>query len=293
MRKKFDDLTIADDFRFGKIMQDEDICKTFLQMTLADKISKISYLSSQNTIMTGLEAKSIRLDILVKDETGKSYNIEMQALNEYNLSKRMRYYQAALDILFLDKGEHYSNLNDSYIIFLCLFDSVGKDLPLYTFENICLEDRQTLLNDGAKKIIINANAFKKVKDKNLNGFLEYVKTGKVTTEFTGRIEKMVEKLKNNEQARSEYRFISAFEMDARYYGRLEGIQEGRLEGRHEGKLEGRQEGRLEGRQEGRLEGFADGVMQTAKNLLDMGLSVENISKATGLSCEEIEKLKVK
>ena len=289
MRKKFDDLTIADDFMFCKIMQDEDICKTFLQMTLADKISKISYLSSQNTIMTGLEAKSIRLDILVKDETGKSYNIEMQALNEYNLSKRMRYYQAALDILFLDKGEHYSNLNDSYIIFLCLFDSVGKDLPLYTFENICLEDRQTLLNDGAKKIIINANAFKKVKDKNLNGFLEYVKTGKVTTEFTGRIEKMVEKLKNNEQARSEYRFISAFEMDARYYGRLEGIQEGRLEGRQEGKLEGR----LEGRQEGRLEGFADGVMQTAKNLLDMGLSVENISKATGLSCEEIEKLKVK
>ena len=277
MRKKFDDLTIADDFMFCKIMQDEDICKTFLQMTLADKISKISYLSSQNTIMTGLEAKSIRLDILVKDETGKSYNIEMQALNEYNLSKRMRYYQAALDILFLDKGEHYSNLNDSYIIFLCLFDSIGKDLPLYTFENICLEDRQTLLNDGAKKIIINANAFKKVKDKNLNGFLEYVKTGKVTTEFTGRIEKMVEKLKNNEQARSEYRFISAFEMDARYYGRLEGIQEGRLEGR----------------QEGRLEGFADGVMQTAKNLLDMGLSVENISKATGLSCEEIEKLKVK
>lgn len=285
MRKKFDDLTIADDFMFCKIMQDEDICKTFLQMTLADKISKISYLSSQNTIMTGLEAKSIRLDILVKDETGKSYNIEMQALNEYNLSKRMRYYQAALDILFLDKGEHYSNLNDSYIIFLCLFDSVGKDLPLYTFENICLEDRQTLLNDRAKKIIINANAFKKVKDKNLNGFLEYVKTGKVTTEFTGRIEKMVEKLKNNEQARSEYRFISAFEMDARYYGRLEGIQEGRLEGRQEGKLEGRQEGRLEG--------FADGVMQTAKNLLDMGLSVENISKATGLSCEEIEKLKVK
>lgn len=285
MRKKFDDLTIADDFMFCKIMQDEDICKTFLQMTLADKISKISYLSSQNTIMTGLEAKSIRLDILVKDETGKSYNIEMQALNEYNLAKRMRYYQAALDILFLDKGEHYSNLNDSYIIFLCLFDSVRKDLPLYTFENICLEDRQTLLNDGAKKIIINANAFKKVKDKNLNGFLEYAKTGKVTTEFTGRIEKMVEKLKNNEQARSEYRFISAFEMDARYYGRLEGIQEGRLEGRQEGKLEGRQEGRLEG--------FADGVMQTAKNLLDMGLSVENISKATGLSCEEIEKLKVK
>ena len=278
MRKSFDDLTIADDYMFCKIMQDEETCKTFLEMTLTGKIGKILYLSSQNAITTGSEAKSIRLDILVKDETGKSYDIEMQAVNEHNLAKRMRYYQAALDVLFLDKGEHYSSLNDNYIIFLCLFDSVGKDMPLYTFENVCLEDRQTLLNDGAKKIIINANAFTKAKNKNLSGFLEYVKTGKVTTEFTGRIDKMIEKLKNNEQARSEYRFISGFEMDARYYGRKEG----------------REEGWQEGIKEGIAQGFAEGAYQnkleTAKNLLDIGLSVENIIKTTGLSREEIENL---
>ena len=289
MRKKFDDLTIADDFMFCKIMQDEETCKTFLEMTLADKIGKISFLSSQNAIITRAEAKLIRLDVLVKDETGKTYDIEMQAVNEHNLAKRMCYYQAALDVLFLDKGEHYSNLNDSYIIFLCLFDSVGKDMPIYTFENICLEDRQTLLQDGTKKVIINANAFTKAENKNLSGFLEYVKTGKVTTEFTGRIENMIEKLKSNEQARSEYRFISGFEMDARYYGRKEGWQEGLEEGRQEGLKEGRQAGM----QAGREQGFTEGVMQTAKKLLDIGLSVENISKATGLSCNEIEKLKIK
>lgn len=262
MRKNFDDLTIADDYMFCKIMQDEETCKTFLEMMLADHIGKITYLSSQNAIITGSEAKAIRLDILVKDETGKSYDIEMQAVNEHNLPKRMRYYQAALDILFLDKGEHYSNLNDSYIIFLCLFDSLGKNMPIYTFENICLEDRQILLNDGTKKIIINANAFKKAKDKNLSGFLEYVKTGKVTTEFTGRIEKMIEKVKHTEQARSEYRFISAFEMDARYSG----IQQGRNEGAYQTKLE------------------------TAKVLKQLGDSVQKIVKATGLSREEIEAL---
>lgn len=289
MRKKFDDLTIADDFMFCKIMQDEETCKTFLEMTLADKIGKISFLSSQNAIITRAEAKLIRLDVLVKDETGKTYDIEMQAVNEHNLAKRMRYYQAALDVLFLDKGEHYSNLNDSYIIFLCLFDSVGKNMPIYTFENICLEDKQTLLNDGTKKVIINPNAFTKAENKNLSGFLEYVKTGKVTTEFTGRIENMIEKLKSNEQARSEYRFISGFEMDARYYGRKEGWQEGLEEGRQEGLKEGRQAGM----QAGREQGFTEGVMQTAKKLLDIGLSVENISKATGLSCNEIEKLKIK
>ena len=266
MRKSFDELTIADDFMFCKIMQDEEVCKTFLEMTLAGQIGKIISLSSQNAIITGSEAKSIRLDILAKDETGKTYDIEMQAVNEHNLPKRMRYYQAAIDVLFLDKGEHYSNLNDSYIIFLCLFDSIGKGKPVYSFENICLEDRQTLLQDGTKKIIINADAFGKAKDKDLSGFLEYVKTGKVTTEFTGRIEKMVDTVKSTEQARSEYRFISAFEMDALYYGRQKG------------------------REEGIAQGFTDGIMQTAKKLLEIGLSIENIAKATGLSREEIEKL---
>ena len=49
-----------------------------------------------------------------------------------------------------------------------------------------------------------------------------------------------------------------------------------------------------GRLEGRSEGFADGSRQakleTAKNLLDLGLSVENIAQATGLSREEVENL---
>ena len=77
MAKRFDDLTIADDFMFCKVMQNEDICKEFLEMVLSDKIGKIVYLSPQNSVATGIEAKSIRLDVFVKDEAGKSYDIEM------------------------------------------------------------------------------------------------------------------------------------------------------------------------------------------------------------------------
>ena len=87
MRKSFDDLTIADDFMFCKVMQNEEVCKIFLEMILADQLGKITYLSSQNAIITGSEAKSIRLDILVKDENGKTYDVEMQAVNEHNLPK--------------------------------------------------------------------------------------------------------------------------------------------------------------------------------------------------------------
>ena len=76
-RKPFEELTIADDFMFCKVMEDESLCKTFLELLLTGKVGKITYLSSQNAVTTHSEAKSIRLDVLVKDETGKSYDIEM------------------------------------------------------------------------------------------------------------------------------------------------------------------------------------------------------------------------
>ena len=237
MRKSFDDLTIADDFMFCKVMQDKGICKEFLEMILSDKIGKIACLSSQNTVAAGIEAKSVRLDLLVKDEAGKSYDIEMQVSNEHNIPKRMRYYQAALDIAFLDKGVHYKTLNDSYILFVCLFDAIGNDKPLYTFENICIEDGQTLLHDGTKKLIINVQAFRQAEDKDLKGFLEYVKTGTANTEYTGRIETMTQAVKHNEQARQEYRFMSGFEMDAREEGIQQGIQQGFADGAYQKALE--------------------------------------------------------
>ena len=270
MRKSFDDLTIADDFMFCKVMQDEAICKEFLEMILAGQIGKIAYLTPQNSVAPGIEAKSVRLDILVKDETGKSYDIEMQVSNEHNLPKRMRYYQAAIDIAFLDKGVHYKALNDSYIIFVCLFDAIGKGKPLYTFENICIEDGQTPLRDGTKKVIINAEAFRKAENKELKGFLEYVKTGTVNTEYTGRIETMIQAVKHNEQARQEYRFMSGFEMDAREKGIQQGIQQGKSLGLAEGSRQAK--------------------FETARILKQLGDSVKKIMQATGLSKEEVESI---
>ena len=166
----------------------------------------------------------------------------------------------------MDKGEHYKALNDSYIIFVCVFDAIGKNKPIYTFENICLEDRHTPLRDGTKKVIINAQAFSKAEDKELKGFLEYVKTGTVNTEYTGRIETMIQTVKNNEQARQEYRFMSGFEMDARE----EGIQQGKSLGLAEGS-----------RQK---------ALETARILKQLGDSVKKIMQATGLTQEEVESI---
>ena len=46
----------------------------------------------------------------------------------------------------------------------------------------------------------------------------------------------------------------------------------------------------EGRKEGREEGVAKEKLATAKRLLGMGLTQEQVAKGTGLSIKEIEKL---
>ena len=254
MVKRFEDLTLQDDFMFCKVMQNEGLCKTLIEMILSDTIGKITYISVQHNLKNYEQVKSVRFDVLVQTENGKFYDIEMQVSNEKNIPKRMRFYQSAIDISFLDKGNSYNNLNDSFIIFICLFDVIGKNRPVYTFENICLEDKNISLQDGTEKVIINAEAFDDTKDKELKGFLEYLNTGKAKSEFTRRIEEMIQTIKENEQARQEYRLMSTFEMDARYKGAY------------------------------------DKSIETAKLMKKRGYPISEILLMTGLPEAEIEKL---
>ena len=63
-----------------------------------------------------------------------------------------------------------------------------------------------------------------------------------------------------------------------------------LEGKLEGKLEGEQIGLYKGKLEGKLEGEHQKACETAKKLKNLGVSIQIIATATGLSIDEIEKL---
>lgn len=63
--------------------------------------------------------------------------------------KRSRYYQSIIDMSNLNAGTEYDELKDTYIIFICLNDIFHKGLPVYSFENVCCEDKDIKLNDRA------------------------------------------------------------------------------------------------------------------------------------------------
>jgi len=87
---------------------------------------------------------------------------------------------------------------------------------------------------------------------------------------------MIQAVKQNEQARQEYRFMSGFEMDAREEGIQQGIQQGLRQGIQQGKSLGL------------AEGSRQKALETARILKQLGDSVKKIIQATGLSKEEVE-----
>ena len=70
-----------------------------------------------------------------------------------------------------------------------------------------------------------------------------------------------------------------------------GIEKGKEKGREEGIEIGIEKGKVEGREEGREEGMAIAGRKVAINLVALGMDDETISKVTGLSQEEVKKLR--
>ena len=76
------------------------------------------------------------------------------------------------------------------------------------------------------------------------------------------------------------------------YNQIEYAREsGREEGREEGLKEGHKEGHKEGKEEGLKEGRGEERLKIAMNLIRVGASCEIITQATGLSADEVSRLK--
>lgn len=167
MVKNYEKLTLSNDFVFGKVMENSELCRKVLETLLQTKIDVLNYPQREKSIRLTAEGKPIRLDIYVKDEADIFYDAEMQNKNgkslEYlALPKRSRYYQSVMDSEILKKGLHYSRLNDSYIIFICTFDPFGLGQYVYTFRNICEENPNLQLGDKTTKIFLIQNRNKKI-----------------------------------------------------------------------------------------------------------------------------------
>ena len=223
----WEELQISNDFIFGKVMQDPKLCKGLLQRILPGlKIDRIEYPETQKAVRPDIDAKSVRFDAYVEDGKGTVYDIEMQVGTSKELPKRTRYYQSLLDMQMIDKGEPYKKLKPSYIIFICPFDQFGMGRHIYTFENICKEDKSVLLNDGTTKIFLNAKGIMDDVSPALKAFLDYVAGKKPADPFVDELEEAVKNARKNREWRHEYMTLLMRDQENIEIGREEGKAEG-------------------------------------------------------------------
>lgn len=201
----WEEIGISNDFLFGRIMRNPELCKELLQRILPElEIDHVEYPELQKGIKPDIDAKSVRLDVYVNDDKNTVYDIEMQTTDSKELPERSRYYQGMIDLQLIDKGQYYKELSRSYVIFICPFDVFGKGRHIYTFENICKEDNTLLLGDGTTKIFLNADSEMNDVSGELKAFLDYVVGKKSNDSFVKKLEKAVEEAKKNREWRHEY-----------------------------------------------------------------------------------------
>ena len=210
--KPVEDLCFSDDFMFGAVMRDSSICKGVLERLLKIKIDHIEYPELQKSISPFYNQKGVRLDVYAAG-SGQVFDVECQSYKISSIGKRTRYYQSMLDMDSLLKGKDYSELKESYIIFICLDDPFDAGLPVYTFERKCREDENVNLNDKTHHLVFNAAAYEKEKNPEIRDFLAFVKNNKAESDFTREIETMVQAKKFENTFLNEYLAIRLHERD--------------------------------------------------------------------------------
>ena len=210
--KAIKDLTFTDDFMFGEIMKNEEICKGVIERLLHIKIEKLELITLQETIAPYYETRGVRFDVYVKD-SDKVYDIEIQNKKFTEIEKRTRYYQSMLDIDMLAKGANFRELKESYVIFICKTDPFDLGEPCYKVKSIFENHPEKEFDDKTHKLFYNASAYKKENDQEIYAFLHYISTNVPGDDFTAGIFKSVEKAKENEQFRSDYMRCNIHDFD--------------------------------------------------------------------------------
>ena len=227
MIKKYNELEFTDDFMFCKILTSRlDLCKELLELILGIKLKKVCLSESQKVIEMKYDSRGIRLDVYVDDENETIYDLEMQTTLKKDIPKRMRYYQGMIDLNLIQRGESFSKLKKSYIIFICTKDPFGKKLPIYTFENTCIQDKELILGDETTKVVVNPDSNRAGLSPEMNEFLNLLQGKKPNKKATKLVREITEAVKNAKEHK---------EWEVDYMTLQLKLQEEREEGREEGR----------------------------------------------------------
>lgn len=99
-------------------------------------------------------ARSICIDVFGEDSRGRKYDLEVQRADSGARPKRARYHSSAMDIEYLNAGQEFEDLPETYTIFVTENDVFEQDLGFYPVERMNLSTGKPF-EDGEHILYIN------------------------------------------------------------------------------------------------------------------------------------------
>lgn len=277
------------DVVFTVMFVNKDLCEKTLNVILGENIELIDTMVESKNDLHQAALNSIYFDVKTQAKDGRIITLDLQRKYDKNRIRNRTVYYACREIA--SQKVHKSKYEDlkSVIITFLLTEATLKP----TTDNSSIR----LHNDKTGEIYSNLLSIHEVNIKHIsdNNKLEMqVLKSFFEIESQQAIDNFIKNynntsfgallLKHYMSAIQDTSLLDILGEEEKFMIRLS--EEERLEERQEGWQEGLKEGLQEGLQEGRQEGR----LQVAKWMLKDGLSLDTISKYTGLSEQEIKNI---
>ena len=152
MMERIQSLRLMDDDFMTIVFSGDNKLTEFLLRILLDRTDLTVKQSLTQKEKHNIFGRSVRLDILAIDTEGKQYNIEIQRADKGASEKRARYNLSMIDSHSLKKNDDFSELPETYIIFITEHDLKKKNKPLYEVKKLI--DGEPY-DDGVHTIYVN------------------------------------------------------------------------------------------------------------------------------------------
>ena len=221
-------------------MLDEENAKGVVERALGIRVDHVE-VSYEKSIVYNPEYKGIRLDVYLKDDKNRHFNVEMQVANT-EIFKRSRYYHSQIDMELLSTGIDYEQLPESYVIFICDFDPIGLGKYKYTRRQVIEENLTYNYDDGSYTVFLSTVGTNESEvSQDLVKFLKYVgaeleeSNEDYSDEFVKRLQKSVEKIKFDREMGRRYMLFEELMKEEYNAGKAEGLELGKAEDLAEAK----------------------------------------------------------
>lgn len=284
------------DLTFKKIFgEHKDLLISLLNalLPLADdeQIESVEYLSPELVPETYVGKNSI-VDVRCRDVKGRQFIVEMQMLWTEAFKQRVLFNASKAFVRQLDKKRKYELLQPVYSLNL-VNETFMKDYPDEFIHNYSVvhEFHSDEIIEGLHFTFVELPKFQahSLKEKKMA-----VLWLRFLTEIDEQTKQAPQELLDNPETRKALKAVEESAMTQNellaYEDFWDKLGAERLLFVDSNRIN-REEGRAEGRAEGRGEGIIEGCAKVAKNLLNLGMALDEVAKVTGLDIETIEKMK--